>query len=237
MSDPAISDRPGLDRRQFVTAVGAFLAAPAVHAAPPTRGGRAFRAYALGQNVGGLTINLRRSGKSLTVDLRSELSASLAVISYKFSARSSEVWTGHRLQSITGSANENGKARQMSARRGAGGISVQGSRFSGVVPGNPASSSFFVPDLARKQVWISTQSGEPFNVRASKGRRAAFKGPFGSVMATRYRCAGDLKVPVDIFYTDSGEIVGYEARAKGITLKFIATALDHPLAALWDATA
>lgn len=224
-----------LNRRNLILGAGSALSITALGSLPAqaATASREFKAYLGSRHVGGQIVTVSRQGADITVKLETELRAKILLMSYKYKLNSVEIWRNGVLRSIRSTTRENDRKDFVNARRVSGGLSVDASRFSGVVAGNPASSSFFVPELATRDVWVSTQSGKPMNVATQRAGTQTFVTDAGSVACTRYKCGGDLKYPLEVFYTADNELAGYVARARGFKIRSVAQSLDQKLASVW----
>ena len=224
-----------LNRRDLILGAGSALALTGLSAAPAAAATaeRVFKAYRGRKHVGGQILTVTRSGTKTSVRLQTELQDRFLVWSIRYKLDSTEIWKNGVLQSIKSSTVENDTRDYVNARRTGAGLEIDGSRFSGVVGGNPASSSFFVPEIAMRTTWISTQSGKPFQVGARPAGKTRFETGSGAVTCTKYECAGQLKIPVDAYFTEDAELAGYVAHIKSLKVRSIAQSMDQKLAPLW----
>ena len=107
----------------------------------------------------------------------------------------------------------------MNGERTVNGFEIDGSAFSGVLKGNPATTSYFTPDFLKRSVWISTQNGRPLEVQCTKIEEAQIKTPMGNISATNWKVSGDLNL--NLFYDKNNEWVGSKFRAGGSDTTFI----------------
>jgi len=184
------------------------------------------------RQVGTSTVALRRSGSTITADITANLHISiLGLINFSYDLRAREVWADGRLQSIEATTNNDGTADFVRANATSGGVQVDGSRWSGLVPGNPATTSFFAGDFLTRPVWISTQDGKPLNVRAGNAGAETLSTPGGDVAVTRYGVRGDMEI--DLFYTAQGEWVGSRRNLAGQRVSFLAAQGAGSLMSVW----
>ncbi|MEO1550737.1 MAG: DUF6134 family protein, partial [Pseudomonadota bacterium] len=111
-------------------------------------------------------------------------------------------------------------------------VQVEGSGYTGVVKGNPGTTTYWTKAFLARKTWINTQNGLPMNVPTR--RRGAEPFPFktGSIQAIRYDCMGDLDT-LDLFYNAQDEWVGNRFVARGEEAYFKTRSLGGPLAPLW----
>ena len=185
-------------------------------------------------NAGRQKITLTRKGDLVTVDLETRLKVSLLGIPvFRYSLNSSEVWEGGILQSISGKTDDNGKSDFVEARRTGAGLEVKGSDYSGVVKGNIASTSFFTTSLLDRSTWVSTQGGKPIAVKVTKKGRATLGLPGGNVPCTHYHFGGKLKIPIDAYFDDKGDLAGYMFDARGERARVLANSMTPDLKSIW----
>lgn len=207
-----------------------FLSLPA-HAAQATR---TFRAFLGSSKAGSQVISVARNGNAVTVSNQTDLVAKLLGIPvYRYKLNSTEVWSGGVIQSITSSGNDNGKTHFVKAKRTSGGLQIEGSRFNGVVPGKATSSTFFVSDMLGRKTWVSTQTGKPVTVNAAKRGKTTIQLPSGKVPCTHYHFSGGLKYPVDAYFADNGDLLGYMFSIKGQRARIIAQSATPEFKPIW----
>jgi len=224
-----------LHRREFLTrtasavTVAAFGASPA-SAATATRN---FNAYIGGGKVGEQTLSIEQSGANLIVRVDTDVSVNMLVASHKLRQSCVEVWRNGEVQSIKSNSIENGKKLRTDATRTANGLKIEGAKYSGTRKGNVATTTFFMPELVTRNVWISTQPGKPIKVKTSRGGTESFRTDAGTFNCQKFKCRGNLKAPIDVYYTSDGELAGYVARRFGLSLRTVATSLSPKFSTLW----
>lgn len=225
-----------MHRRRFLTSTaGAAAALPFLGlVAEAKSASRAYVAYRGSSNVGRQQLDIARSGDTVTVNISTRLRVKLlGVTVYRYDLDSSEVWEGGVLQRIAAKGSDNGKPHFANATRTGAGLQIEGSRFNGVVGGNPASTSAFLPEIVTRSTWISTLTGKPINVASSKRGQATLNLPGGAIACTHYHCGGELKLPLDVYFTPSGELAAYMFDAKGERARVIAQSLEPGMRPLW----
>jgi len=151
---------------------------------------------------------------------------------YRYALSSSEVWDGGRLMELDAATDDNGSHKSAAATRGPNGLSIKGSAYSGVIGGNPGTTTYWSPAFLKRPVWISTQDGQPLSVTVRSGRIERFSAPSGAVEATRWQIGGGL-ADLDLFYDRSGEWLGSEFQARGETVRMVTLDVDASLSPLW----
>lgn len=225
-----------MDRRFFLTGAASATAILPFGAAYAGNGTvtRIFSASRGSMNVGKQQITLTRRGDVVTIDLQTRLQAKILGISlYRYALNSREVWEGGVLQSISGNTTENNKTDFVEARRRGSVLNVNGSGFTGDVPGTITTSSFFTTDLINRKTWVSTQNGKPLKVAVSKRGRATLSLSGGKINCTHYHFAGQLKIPVDAYFDQNGDLAGYTFDAKGEKARVFATSTSQKLRSVW----
>lgn len=224
-----------MNRREFIatTSAGAivpFLSLPAGAASVSRR----YRAYLGSSNAGTQTISVARQGGGISVTNRTELVAKLLGIPvYRYTLNSTEIWKDGVIQSISARGKDNGTSHFVNAQRVSGGLQVEGSKFKGLVAGNPTSSSFFISDLVGRKTWISTQTGRPIKVAVTKRGKTTFQLKTGTVPCSHYHFAGELKLPVDAYFAENGDLLGYMFDIKGKRARIIAETADPAFRPVW----
>lgn len=222
-------------RRDFIVGATAavslpFMTLPA-HAASATR---RYRAFLGSSKAGSQVLSVTRNGNAVTVGNQTNLVAKLLGIPvYRYELTSTEVWSGGALQSISSVGKDNGKKHFVQAKRSSGGLQIEGSRFSGVVAGKATSSTFFVSDMLGRRTWVSTQTGKPITVNAAKRGKTTIQLPSGKVACTHYHFSGGLKYPVDAYFAENGDLLGYMFEVKGQRARIIADSAEPAFKPIW----
>lgn len=221
-----------LTRRGAVLGLGAALVFPTPALAKSA--GRKFDVTFGKLNVGESGITVSSSGNRVTAKYYVEVSANLLVAKIKYGLKATEVWEDGRLVSLSSSSYENKKKFSVSGKAVSGGFQIDGTKFSGVVKGNPITTSYWTPEVLRRPTWISSQSGKPLNVKVGRAKKINLDTPAGSVRVSSYRCTGDLKRPVKLFYDARGEWMGHEFSVPGGAVRSLARSLNPAMANLFN---
>lgn len=224
-----------ITRRQTIlgsTAAIAVAALPSVPAQAATIM-RRYDAYRGRKRFGQQAISLKEDGSSLIVDLHTRLKGRVLVFNFDYEVRSQEVWRDGVLQNLRATAREGDKKFFVNATRSSAGLDVKSSKFNGIATGELTTSSIFMADLAKRPRWLSTQSGRVFDVKANSKGKAFVETPQGRVECTHYYCAGNMKVPLDAYYSQTGELVSYEFDAVGARARVVAQTVDPAFHTLW----
>lgn len=222
-----------LSRRDTVLGLGAALVFPT-----PALAKSASREFVVtfGKlKVGKSGITVSNKGSRTTASYFVDVSANLLVAKVRYGLKATEVWENGRLISLSSQAYENDKKFSVKGKAVSGGFEVKGTKFSGVVKGNPITTSYWTPEVLRRRTWISVQSGRPLNVNIGKAKKINLDTPAGNVRVSSYRCTGDLKRPVQLFYDARGEWVGHEFKVPAGSVRSLARSLDPAMAGLFNA--
>lgn len=223
-----------ISRRVFLATSAAMLAPIPTWAANNGSVTRSFQATRGSSNVGQQQITLTRSGDQVIIDLRTKLNVKLLGLSvYRYNLNSREIWEGGQIVAMSGKTNDNGKTKVVEARRVSGGLDVKGSGFTGLVKGELSTTSFFTTDIINRKTWISTVDGKPKKVAIAKRGAAQLSLPSGQVTCTHYYIGGDLSIPVDAYFDEHGDLVGYMFDAAGKRGRMIAQSNSPKLRSVW----
>ena len=223
-----------LSRRTFL-AGSAALAAPFLlpAAARASSASRTWSASRAGRAFGEQRVTVERSGSTSIVDFQTQLKGVILLIPVSYQLTCREIWEGGVLQSIESKCRQNSEDFFVSARRTAEGLDIKSTKFTGVVKGNPGTSTFFVSDIVTRKTWISTQTGKPMRIDPVNRGAARVEVAGSAVDCTHYRCEGQLRYPIDAYFDAGGELVAYYVEALGSTNNFEATSLEPRLRPLW----
>jgi hypothetical protein len=224
-----------VSRRSFVAgalAAGVVVGSTAAPAREAT-GTRRFELFRDGSRIGQQSVTVARSGAQVTVEVDIDIAVRIVGVPvYRYTLSSSEVWDGGRLTRLDAVTDNNGSREFVAAARGSNGLAVKGSGYSGVVDGNPGTTTYWSPAFLKRPVWISTQDGRPLAVTARSGGVERFPTPAGELSATRWQIGGDL-TDLDLFYDRAGEWIGSEFRVEGDTIRIETLDAGAELAPLW----
>jgi hypothetical protein len=195
-------------------------------------GTRRLELYRGSSRIGEKQVSVRRDGDTVTVTTDIAIAVRiLGLTAYRYALESREVWANGRLMQLDARTNDDGTEHFARAERSGDGLAIEGSEYSGTVAGNPATTTYWSPAFLERPVWISTQDGRPWQVRAEAVGTEPFPTASGSVQATRWRVGGGLAL--DLFYDGAGEWVGTEFDARGETARFVLASRGAALRPLW----
>ena len=167
-----------------------------------------------GSPIGHHRLTFTRAGDEVVVDVDIRLDVSLAFIPlYEYHHRNREVWRGGRLVRFETRTDDNGTDNAVVARGTTDGIRIEGSRFTGVAPGDLLPTSYWNAATIRAGTLINTQDGRLAKVSVADlgPDRVAVAGQI--VDARHYRLSGDVNV--DLWYDRNGLWVKTAFKAPG----------------------
>ncbi|WP_339949962.1 DUF6134 family protein [uncultured Albimonas sp.] len=210
---------------------GAGLALPRVGLAAEGTAARSFEVLRDGGPIGRQTTTVTRNGDALEVTVRVRLLVKvLGIGAYRYELDSAERWEGGRLVSLDGETNDDG-AKEVARVRREGGRLVSSGTWSGELPDEAATTTYWTPAFLDRGVWISTQTGRPLSVSVAKAGPAEIPGPSGPLAVERWQVSGDIDLA--LFYDARGEWMGSAFDAGGATAQFRALESAPALAPLW----
>ncbi len=222
------------NRRQFLALTGASLTFASLPAGPASAA-RATRRYSvlLGRKqVGETSVSLNRSGARVDAEIEVELHLSiLGLIRFDYTLSNRESWRDGVLQELESSTDNNGKPEQVSARRTARGLEINGSGYQGMVSGNPATTSYFTTDFLERPTWINTQNGKVMTPSIGRVGAADFATSEGNTPCTRYVIRGG--VDIDLYYDRDFEWMGSSFSVAGRTARIAMASRGGSLNQIW----
>lgn len=216
-----------ISRRDAVLGLGAALFFPT-----PAIAKSAARKYTITfgkSRVGTSALSVQTKGSRVTAKYSITTKANLLVVKYSYGLQATEVWENGRLISLKSTAYENKRKFSVTGKAVSGGFQVDGTKFQGLVKGNPGTTSYWSPEVLRRKTWISSQSGQPITVTVKKRRGETIAAPAGNVECAVYKCTG-MKRDMELYYDVRGEWVGNEVRAFGGAARILADDLNPAFA-------
>jgi hypothetical protein len=130
-----------------------------------------------------------------------------------------ETWLNGQLQKVSGTVNDDGKKRSVTATRKGDVLNVSGTDFKGVAPAGivPASHWNYAQTLTGKL--LSTEDGEILSVKVVTKGREAIKVGKKTIEANRYLM--DSALDVDLWYDDDGRWVKLAFEARGQQIEYV----------------
>jgi hypothetical protein len=182
-----------------------------------------------------ISFNVLREGKpfgshavTFTTDANGALVATTAVslkaglgplTLFRYKLDATETWLNGELQKVSGTVNDDGKKRSVTATRKGDALNVSGSDFKGVAPAGivPASHWNYAQILTGKL--LSTEDGEILNVKVVNKGRETIKAGNKTIEANRYLM--DSALDVDLWYDDDGRWVKLAFEARGQQIEYV----------------
>jgi len=138
---------------------------------------------------------------------------------FRYRLDATETWLNGQLQKVSGTVNDDGKKRSVTATRKGDALNVSGTDFKGVAPAGivPASHWNFAQTLTGKL--LSTEDGEILSVKVVNKGREAIKVGKKTIEANRYLM--DSALDVDLWYDDDGRWVKLAFEARGQQIEYV----------------
>ena len=185
-----------------------------------------------GLDVGFSNIKLKRSGKKVIANIEVKISVKILNFdAFSYNLKNEEVWESGILTKINSETIIGKKTEFVSGKRKKNGFNIEGSKFSGLVEGNPATTSYFSPEFLKRKIWISTQDGDPLSVSATKIGPDIAKSINGEIPATLWKISGDLDL--DLLYAEDGKWLGSRFYAGGSQAEFLLKKSVGNMHSLW----
>ena len=185
-----------------------------------------------GLDVGYSNIKLKKSGKKVIAKIEVKISVKvLNFDAFSYNLKNEEVWESGTLTKINSATKIGKKTQFVKGKRKKNGFDIDGSKFSGFVAGNPATTSYFSPDFLKRKIWISTQDGDPLSVNATKIGPDMAKSVNGEIPATLWKISGGLDL--DLLYAADGKWLGSRFYAGGSQAEFLLKKSVGNMHSLW----
>ncbi len=186
-------------------------------------------------DIGRHEVLLTRDGPDLRAEIDIEIVVRiLGIAAYRYEMTNREHWRDGMLQSIDSRVNDDGRRKQVRAERGADGLMVRSDFYEGPAPAEAASTTYFTPAFLARDVWISTDSGELYDIAVTGLGEAPVRTKRGEVFCRGHRAQGGEDFDVRLFYDERGEWASVEFDASGEPARYVADDLDDSLTAVWN---
>ena len=188
-----------------------------------------------GLNVGFSKIDLSKKGNTLTADIGVKISVKILNFdAFSYKLQNQEVWQSGTLRQLKSETMVGNKKNFVSVQKISGGFKIEGSKFDGIIKGNPATTSYFTPDFLKRKTWISTQDGDPLKINTKKIGADFARGINGDIPATLWEVSGDLDLK--LLYSEKNEWVGSRFQAGGSQAEFILEKSTGNMHSLWKSS-
>ena len=221
-------------RRTFLALSGASLGFAALPAGPVSANAvtRRFAVNLGRKQVGDSSVRLSRSGSRVDAEIEVNLHVGiLGLINFNYRLVNRESWRDGVLQEMRSQTDNNGKSEQANATRTGRGLEIDGSSYSGVVSGNPATTSYFTAQFLERDTWVNTQNGKVFTPRIGRVGSTSFATNEGNIACTRYAVRGG--VDSDLYYDSQYEWMGSSFDVVGRTAKIAMSNRGDSLNRIW----
>ncbi len=163
---------------------------------PAPRESYDFQVLRDGTPIGHHRVTVRREGarSEVAVDIELRVKAAGFLTLYRYLHQSREIWEGDRLVSLRSTTDNDGRQEYLNARAGAGGLQVDGSRYSGLLPADTMPTSYWRPDFVRRATIMDSQNGRPLALTIRPQQYELASAARDDVPAQRYDLAGDVQL-------------------------------------------
>lgn len=213
-------------RMAFAMAALALLAAPA-QAAPITDGRVQFDVLRNGEPFGRHEVTVTRNGESQEVRAQVRLAVRFGPVTvFRYEHDCREQWTGEALVALTCSTLKDGRRSQVTARREADALVVQGAQGLARFAATAAPTSWPTSAQVEGGSYIDTETGAARTIRVTRVGRETITVAGRTIEADRFRIASSLTM--DAWYDSEGRWVKAAFTARGQQIEY---RLTSPLTA------
>lgn len=186
-------------------------------------------------DIGRHSIGLSRQGNEVTVDVDVEIVVRvLGIAAYRYEMTNRERWRDGLLIEGDSQVNDDGTRKRVISRRENGTLVVESPDFKGQAPDRLATTTYFTTDFLDRAPWLSTDSGELFEVRASRVGPSEVDSPQGRIACTRWRVTNGGEFHVNIDYDDRGEWLSVRFDARGTVARYRPLIVDPAFEPIWS---
>jgi len=205
-----------------LSAVGASEAAEtsSFAASIPESGVIHFNVLRKGNEFGTHKLTFEGDASDLTVTTDVDLKAAFGPSTvFRYTLDVEERWADGKLQSVSGELNDDGTKGSVEARREGDRISVDGSAFSGMAPGDIVTSSWWNQELLNDAQVLSTEDGALTDIKVTNKGTETISTAFGEIEATRYLV--ESNITLDLWYDADGHWVKCAFEARGQNIEYV----------------
>ncbi len=174
-----------------------------------------------GAKLGTHQLTFDRSGDALTVHVAVDLVFKIGFITlYRYSHHATERWVGDQVVALQTSTSDNGTPNQVTGRRDASGLVIEGTKAPRyVAPANALPATHW----NRRELdgpWINTQDGRLMHPKVAPGGSDMIPTAAGAqIRANHYALTGDVQL--DMWYDARPSWAGLSFKAKdGSTIRY-----------------
>ena len=227
-----------LNRRTFLFTASTVLSAPSLVLSSQTFATEANREFLVkwrNMAIGSSNIRVKRDQKKLRAEIDVNLVVKIFGITfYSYSLKNRELWEEGQLIKLTSEAQENKKKDQLSVHKKANNLHIEGSKFTGEISENAATTSYFTSDFLLRKLWINTHNGKPLNVDFMASGEENISTFSGERIAKKWVNSGDLDL--SLFYDANGDWIGSSFPVRGEQATMILNKEKNSINGLWKKT-
>ena len=227
-----------LNRRTFLFTASTVLSAPSLVLSSQTLATEANREFLVkwrNMAIGSSNIRVKRDQKKLRAEIDVNLVVKIFGITfYSYSLKNRELWEEGQLIKLTSEAQENKKKDQLSVHKKANNLHIEGSKFTGEISENAATTSYFTSDFLLRKIWINTHNGKPLNVDFMASGEENISTFSGDRVAKKWVNSGDLDL--SLFYDANGDWIGSSFPVRGEQATMMLNKEKNSINDLWEKT-
>ena len=232
----SLSMGSNLNRRTFLFTASTVLSAPSLVLSSQTFATEANREFLVkwrNMAIGSSNIRVKRDQKKLRAEIDVNLVVKIFGITfYSYSLKNRELWEEGQLIKLTSEAQENKKTDQLSVHKKANNLHIKGSKFTGEISENAATTSYFTSDFLLRKIWINTHNGKPLNVDFMASGEENISTFSGDRVAKKWVNSGDLDL--SLFYDANGDWIGSSFPVRGEQATMILNKEKNSINDLWE---
>ena len=225
-----------LTKRALIGGIGALAGASALAplaAQARENASRTFRVVRDGSDIGEHRLSISRAGDEVRVSIDIELKVKiLGITAYRYEMANREVWRAGKLISVNSTSNDDGDPAFCRVTRAGDELAVEGSVWSGTVPGDSVTTTYWSYDFLKSPLWISTADGDPLKVQVAKAGTGEIPSAAGPLETEKWSVKGDMDI--DLHYVNR-EWVSVRFDAGGEDALYKPLDATPQLMAVWDA--
>ena len=217
-----------IDRRRALALAGAGLLSAALPARVCAAEETTARFVVLreGEKIGDGLVAYARERELLRVRVDMEAKVDFGFITvFRYRHQSEELWRDGQLVGLSGTAHDDGKDYEMTARPTAEGLAVEGSKGNFVAPADVLPLSYWHPDTVKRPTLLDASKGKLYHVAMAGGTTETLDTGTSRVLARRWESSGDLKAT--LWYDTLGAWVRTSLVKKGSVIDLVL--IDPPI--------
>ncbi len=191
----------------------AFLALAAIAAADPPTADLRFFVLRNGDQIGTMTMQIRRDGKDTVAETKTHIQVKLGfVILYRFDQTLTEHWAGGHFVSLSAQTDDNGTSHKVSAKAGQDAVNVDADGDFKKLPPSIVPDSLWNPALLAQTAALNPEDGSILKLHAIDRGEEQLRLAGHSVKAHHYSIEGTQ--PQDVWYDSDHRLVRMEMRGR-----------------------